>query len=90
MTYRTWQTVLLTIVMLLTTFYPWLSEVWGYVLAVLGVIYVVFGFCLIKALFDLRRCVQEPQPELGETESAASRTHVPKEESTAEAGAETD
>ena len=90
LTYRTWQTVLLTIVMLLTTFYPWLSEVWGYVLAVLGVIYVVFGFCLIKALFDLRRCVQEPQPEPGETESAASRTHVPKEESTAEAGAETD
>ena len=86
MTYRTWQTVLLTIVMLLTTFYPWLSEVWGYVLAVLGVIYVVFGFCLIKALFDLRRCVQEPN----ETESATPRALVPKEESTAEAGAETD
>ena len=88
LTYRTWQTVLLTIVMLLTTFYPWLSEVWGYVLAVLGVIYVVFGFCLIKALFDMRRCVQEPQPETDETESAAPRVSAVKEESAAEAPAD--
>ena len=56
--------------------------------AVLGVIYVVFGFCLIKALFDLRRCVQTPRSETDETESAAPRVSAVKEESAAEAPAD--
>ena len=78
LTYRTWQTVILTVATLLTTVSPWLSEVWGYALIVIGVVYLVFGICLIKALFDLRRCVQEPQtedaaePELSEVRADAA------------------
>lgn len=63
LTCRTWQTVILTGATILTTMSSWLSEVWGYALIVIGVVYLVFGICLIKALFDLRRCVQEPQME---------------------------
>ena len=88
--YRTWQTVILTVITIVTELLPQEPTLVGYLFTTMAVVYLILAFCLIKALFDLRRCVQEPQPEPGETESAASRTHVPKEESTAEAGAETD
>ena len=88
--YRTWQTVILTVITIVTELLPREPTLVGYLFTTLAVVYLILAFCLIKALFDLRRCVQEPQPEPGETESVASRTHVPKEESTAEAGAETD
>ena len=88
--YRTWQTVILTVIPIVTEQLPQEPTLLGYLVTTMAVVYLILAFCLIKALFDLRRCVQEPQPEPGETESAASRTHVPKEESTAEAGAETD
>lgn len=88
--YRTWQTVILTVITIVTELLPQEPTLVGYLFTTMAVVYLILAFSLIKALFDLRRCVQEPRPEPGETESAASRTHVPKEESTAEAGAETD
>lgn len=88
--YRTWQTVILTVITIVTELLPQEPTLVGYLFTTMAVVYLILAFCLIKALFDLRGCVQEPRPEPGETESAASRTHVPKEESTAEAGAETD
>lgn len=88
--YRTWQTVILTVITIVTELLPQEPTLVGYLFTTMAVVYLILAFCLFKALFDLRRCVQEPQPESGETESAASRTHVPKEASTAEAGAETD
>lgn len=88
--YRTWQTVILTVITIVTELLPQEPTLVGYLFTTMAVVYLILAFCLIKTLFDLRRCVQEPRPEPGKTESAASRTHVPKEESTAEAGAETD
>ena len=88
--YRTWQTVILTVITIVTELLPQEPTLVGYLFTTMAVVYLILAFSLIKALFDLRRCVQEPRPEPGETESAASHTHVPKEESTVEAGAETD
>lgn len=88
--YRTWQTVILTVITIVTELLPQEPTLVGYLFTTMAVVYLILAFCLIKALFALRRCVQEPQPEPNETESAAPRALVPKEESAAESGAETD
>ena len=51
LTYRTWQTIMLTIVMLIGILHPWLSEIWGYVSIGIGIVYILFGICLIETLF---------------------------------------
>jgi len=55
--YRTLQTVMLTIITVLMQFSTALPVVWGYVSTLMGVVYLVAGVCLIKALLDLRRCL---------------------------------
>lgn len=52
---RTLQTLMLTAVMLLTTFAPWLSEAWAVVSLLPLVVYLVAGIVLMRALFRLRR-----------------------------------
>lgn len=56
--YRTWQTIILTGIMIITYFSPWLKEAWGIVSVVMAIIYVILGVCLMRALFELRRCLQ--------------------------------
>lgn len=58
LTYRTWQTIMLTIVMLIGILHPWLSEIWGYVSIGIGIVYILFGICLIKTLFELRNALR--------------------------------
>ena len=55
--YRTLQTVMLTAILIITRLQPWLSEVWTYISVVMLIVYLIAGICLMKALFDLRRCL---------------------------------
>ena len=55
--YRTLQTVMLTAITIISTLYSWLSETWAFVSIVMMLIYLVAGICLMKALFDLRKCL---------------------------------
>lgn len=56
--YRTWQTIMLTGIIIITYFSPWLEEVWGITSVVMAIIYVILGVCLMRVLFQLRRCLQ--------------------------------
>lgn len=55
--YRTLQTVMQTAILIVTRLYPWLSELWIYISFVMLIVYVIAGLCLMKALFDLRKCL---------------------------------
>ena len=55
--YRTLQTIMLTSILIITRLHPWLSEVWTYVSVILLIVYLIAGICLMKALFELRRCL---------------------------------
>ena len=55
--YRTLQTVMLTIVTVMHQFSTALPVVWGYISTLMGIMYLVAGVCLIKALLDLRKCL---------------------------------
>lgn len=55
--YRTLQTVMLTGITMVTCLYPWLSEVWTIISVIMFVVYAAACICLMKALFDLRRCL---------------------------------
>ena len=56
--YRTIQTVILTAITITTHLHSWLLEVWAFIIIVMVIVYVVIGICLMKALFDLRKCLQ--------------------------------
>lgn len=55
--YRTLQTVMLTTITIITNLYPWLSEFWAVISIILLIVYLIAGICLMKALFDLRKCL---------------------------------
>ena len=55
--YRTLQTIMLTAILIITRLQPWLSEAWTYISVVMLIVYLIAGICLMKALFDLRRCL---------------------------------
>lgn len=57
--YRTLQTLMITAIWILTYFSKWLRDVWGVLSGGMGVIYVIAGFCLMKAIFDLRRSLPQ-------------------------------
>lgn len=57
--YRTLQTLMLTAIAIISCLYPWISEMWGYVSIGLALVYLIAGICLMKALFDLRKCLPE-------------------------------
>lgn len=56
--YRTIQTVMLTVFLIITNFSPLLNEAWTYVSFALAIVYLVVCVCLMKALFDLRKCLR--------------------------------
>ena len=64
LTYRTWQTIMLTIVILIGILQLWLSEIWGYVSIGIGIVYILFGICLIKTLFELRNALRTDESVL--------------------------
>lgn len=55
--YRTLQTVMLTAIEIVVCFHPWFSKVWAIISFCLLIIYLIAGICLMKALFNLRRCL---------------------------------
>ena len=55
--YRTLQTVMLTAIEITINLHPWLSEVWTYISVTMLIVYIIAGICLMKALFDLRKCL---------------------------------
>lgn len=55
--YRTLQTVMLTAIEIIINLQPWLSEVWTYISVIMIIVYLIAGICLMKALFNLRRCL---------------------------------
>ena len=55
--YRTLQTVMLTAIEVIIRFQPWLSEVWTVISICMLLVYLIAGICLMKALFDLRKCL---------------------------------
>ena len=57
--YRTWQTVILTVITIVTELLPQEPTLVGYLFTTMAVVYLILAFCLIKALFDLRRCVRK-------------------------------
>ena len=55
--YRTLQTVMLTAVILLSYLSTWLAEIGMIVSMGMVIVYLLAGILLMKALFDLRRCL---------------------------------
>lgn len=55
--YRTIQTVMLTVIMILTCFSSILTEAWAYISLAIAIAYIIVGICLMRALFKLRRCL---------------------------------
>ena len=55
--YRTLQTVMLTAIEVIIRFQPWLSEAWTVISICMLIVYLIAGICLMKALFDLRKCL---------------------------------
>ena len=55
--YRTLQTVMLSAIEVIICFQPWLSEVWTVISICMLIVYLIAGICLMKALFDLRKCL---------------------------------
>lgn len=55
--YRTLQTVMLTAIEVIICFQHWLSEAWTVISICMLIVYLIAGICLMKALFDLRKCL---------------------------------
>lgn len=55
--YRTVQTVMLTAITIITKLYPGASDVLTVIFVVLLIIYLIACISLMKALFDLRKCL---------------------------------
>ena len=55
--YRTLQTVMLTAIEVVIRFHPWLTDVWTVISVCMLIVYLIAGICLMKALFDLRKCL---------------------------------
>lgn len=55
--YRTVQTVMLTAINFLTYLSFWLTEIAQYVSIFMVIVYIIAGICLMKALFDLKKCL---------------------------------
>ncbi len=88
--YRTWQTVILTVVTIVTELLTPELTAWAYLSILMMLVYLILAFCLIKAIVDLRRCVRardgEPLgPRSGDEAGTAPET---KEETEAESGAQ--
>ena len=56
LSYRSIQTIILTVVTIINCFAPWLTDVWQYCMITMVLVYVMIGACLIKVLLDLAGC----------------------------------
>lgn len=61
--YRTWQTIILTVVTISATLVPSASEIWKYLSFGMAILYLILVVCLMKALFDLRACIRQREGE---------------------------
>lgn len=57
--YRTIQTIMLTVFLVTTNLSSLFIEAWAYISLTLGIVYIIVCICLMKALFDLRKCLRE-------------------------------
>ena len=57
--YRTLQTLMITAIWVLTYFDHWFEDYWGLISGGMGVVYVIAGVCLMKAIFDLRHTLPQ-------------------------------
>lgn len=57
--YRTLQTVMLTAIIILTHLTMWISEYVTLISVCMMIVYLIAGILLMKALFDLRRCLPD-------------------------------
>ncbi|MGN1095115.1 MAG: hypothetical protein ACI4QR_01865 [Eubacteriales bacterium] len=55
--YRTLQTIMLTAVIILGYLAKWLDDFGVFIYIVMIIVYLIAGILLMKALFDLRRCL---------------------------------
>lgn len=55
--YRTLQTVMLTAITIITQLRPWMAGAWLYISVVMLIVYIIVCICLMKALFELRKCL---------------------------------
>lgn len=59
--YRSMQTVMITGIAILSDLSDWLGNASGYLSGCMAVVYLIAGICLMKALFDLRKCLPIPE-----------------------------
>ena len=57
LSYRTFQTIMLSAVILLSYLAKWLDGFGTFVSICMIIVYLISGILLMKALFDLRRCL---------------------------------
>lgn len=57
--YRTLQTLMITAIWVLNYFDHWFEDYWGLISGGMGVVYVIAGVCLMRAIFVLRRSLPE-------------------------------
>ena len=53
--YRTMQTILFTVMMVLSYLSTLFGEIWAYVSIAIGAVYLIAGLCMMAALFGLRK-----------------------------------
>ena len=53
--YRTMQTILFTVMMVLSYLSTLFGEIWAYISIAIGAVYLIAGLCMMAALFDLRK-----------------------------------
>lgn len=57
LSYRTIQTVMLTAINVISHLYAWFTNIWIIVSLIMTLVFLIAGICLMKALFDLRKCL---------------------------------
>lgn len=57
--YRTMQTIMLTVFLAISNFIPFFEEIGAYISLGLAIIYIVVCIYIMKALFDLRKCLRK-------------------------------
>ncbi len=84
--YRTWQTVILTVVTIVAELLTpeWIA--WAYLSIPMMLVYLILAICLIKAIVDLRRCVRAQDGEPLKPRSRGEAGPGPETETESEEG----
>ena len=56
---RTLQTLMITAIWILNYFSKWFGDYWGFISGLMGVVYVIAGVCLMRAIFALRKSLPQ-------------------------------